>query len=745
MHGAVAAVGVLVAGYLVFYLGGWGNEESRRFVTDLVHIPVGVTYTLLGLRVATCGRCTPRVRRAWWWISAAFAVRTVSVVTWFVEDAVLGLLRYPALADFGFILFVPLLFAGLLLMPDARRSWSDRIKLMLDALIVSAAAGMILWYLLLGPIVVAEGVPALQLAVAAALPVGDVLLVLALALMLLGRSAASDPAVRPLAGAVVMFVVADVAWGWLQLHAGSAGGAWPGLFWLIGDYLLVLAAMRGYRQDPSVAARSGRPGRVLWLPYGAIALSYGLLGYLAREQGLYPLGGMIAGAIALTGLVVARQMFVLRENQKLAVTDPLTGIGNRAMINRRMAEISATPPRDGRCAAVMLIDLDRFKPINDAYGHDAGDAVLEAVAAALRSVVRGDDNVGRLGGDEFAVVLRDLPGPADAARIAQRIAEALRTPVVHGDLVLGIEASIGVAVRDAGNPADAELLMHQADVAMYAAKRAGRSRCQVYHPALDTDARGAELRHAIDDGQLVLHYQPAVALAGGEIVAVEALVRWEHPARGLLMPGTFIGLAEETGAVVPLGEWVLREACRQAAEWRARIPGTAGMRLSVNLSPQQVTQSDLTSVVAGILEETGFPADRLVLEITESVMLAPDERTVARLEALRDRGIMIAVDDFGTGYSALSYLRTLPISVLKIDRSFITGIVDDAQARQIADAVVRLGSAFRMHVVAEGIETAAQATVLAEMGCAVGQGYHFHRPLAPDAATEVLRAAVRTG
>jgi diguanylate cyclase len=738
----VAGVGLLLAGFLVFFLGAWGDGPTRRFVTDLVHVPIALAYTLLGLRVVTCAGRTPRARRAWLIITVAFAVRLIALTSWFVEDAVIGSPRYPAFADYCFISFVPVMFAGLMLLPAGSRSRADRIKLALDALIVSAAAFMVLWYLLLGPIVVTRGVPAEQIAFTAALPVGDLLLVLALAVMLLRRSTAADPAVRLLAGATALFVIGDVAYGYQSLHAAFDAGTWIDLCWLGGDFLMMLAAHRSFRGSASPSTEAGRRGGINWLPYTAIALAYGLLGYLAREQGMYPLGGMILGAIALTALVVVRQTFVLRENVDLAVTDPLTGLANRTLITDRLAGIVATPPRAGRCAAIMVVDLDHFKPINDAYGHEAGDAVLEAVAVALRSVVRAGDTAGRLGGDEFAVLLRDLPDRHAVERIAHRLVDALRTPVVLGDIVLAVEASIGVAVRDPDNDADGPALMHQADVAMYAAKRAGRGRYQLYTPQLDTGARDAELRAAIDNGELVLHYQPAVSLDTGRIVAVEALVRWNHPRRGLLMPGAFVDLAEETGAIVPMGEWVLREACRQAAEWRAGIPGADRLLISVNLSPQQVKQPGLTDAVAAILAETGFPADHLILEITEGVVLEPDARTVAQLEALRDSGVTMAVDDFGTGYSALSYLRLLPVSILKIDRSFITDIAYDPQARQVAEAVVRLGAAFHMQVVAEGIETAEQARILADMACGFGQGYHFHRPLAPSALAEVLRSAI---
>ncbi|AGL18016.1 bifunctional diguanylate cyclase/phosphodiesterase [Actinoplanes sp. N902-109] len=739
---AVVACGVLFAAFLVFLIGGWGGENLRIVVIDAVYVPMSLLALVLAVRVVRMPGIESRSRLAWGFIAAAFGCRFVAHAAWFVEDGLLRSNRYPSMADYWFLVFVPFMLIGLLLLPAAQRTRTDRIKLTLDSLIVGASGFMVLWYLVLGPLVDADQTRFTGLAYSAALPIGELLLVLALVTSLLRRSTGADTPMRLLALAVVAFVVADTSYAYFQLHDGFVSGMWPDLFWSTGCYLLVLAAHQRRRQNEQVAT-AGRKSRINWLPYGAIALAYTLLAVIAGGERLYPLGGMILGAILLTSLVVARQMYALRENRVLAVTDGLTGLANRTLVNERLALVSQQNVRDGRYAAVLLIDLDRFKPINDTYGHEAGDAVLCAVATAMRSVIRAGDTAGRLGGDEFAVILQNLPARAVAEQVAQRLVDALRTPVIVGENVLEVEASIGVAIRDQDST-DAERLLQHADTAMYAAKRSGRGRYQLYTPELDLRAREAELRAAVANGELVVHYQPAVDLRPGKprrIVAVEALVRWNHPVRGLLMPGAFIDLAEETGAVVEVGEWVLREACRQVAGWYEAMPGARDVRLSVNLSPKQVVQPTLVDVIRTILAETGFPAGHLVLEITEGVVLEPDEFAVARLKTLSDMGIRLAVDDFGTGYSALSYLRRLPVDILKIDRSFVTDLADDPEARTVAEAVVRLGMAFRMDVVAEGIETAEQARELSAMGCGFGQGYHFYRPLDGPAAAAALRAS----
>jgi diguanylate cyclase (GGDEF)-like protein len=742
--GPAAAASVLACALLLvvqqaWFFAGWGGAELSTFVTDASYVPLAVVFTVLGARVAFSKRQEPRTRRAWRVITIAFACQLAAHCAWFVQAQILHATGYPSTADYWFLLFSPFMFAGLLMLPGQHRRRRDRQKLALDALIVGAGGFIAIWYLLLGPILHTPGLTAWERTFTAALPIGDLLLVLAMSSALLRRHQPEVPApVRLLAGSIALTVTADVSYSWIQLHGGFTGGSWPDLLWLAGCFLLVVAADQQYRRPRHPAPRRGDRNGVFLLPYVASAAAYLLLAEQSSHLPLDPYGGMILGAAVLTLLVMARQMHALRDNREMAVTDGLTGLANRNLVTERLEHLANQPIRPGRHTAILLVDLDRFKPINDTFGHEAGDAVLIAAADAMRSVIRGGDLAGRLGGDEFAVILQNLPSRETAGAAATRLLEALRTPVIFGEHVLMVEASIGVAVRDDPD-ASGETLLQQADTALYAAKRAGRGRFEYYSDVMDTKAREAELRRAVANDELVVYFQPAVALATGRLRAVEALVRWNHPARGLLGPGEFIDLAEETGAVVPLGAWVLRAACREAAGWRAGTPGADPLRLAVNLSPKQVAQADLVQTVETILAETGFPADRLTLEITESVILQPDPLTISRLQALRDLGIDLAVDDFGTGYSALSYLRRLPVTMLKIDRSFVTGIADDPEARSVCEAVVHLGEAFKMTVVAEGIETADQAAALIDMGCVIGQGFYFYRPLPPSQAADLVR------
>jgi diguanylate cyclase (GGDEF)-like protein len=739
----VVGCGVLVVGYYLWRLFGLGGMQHTTFVTDLMYGPLCGVFTALGVGVCLRPDLDRRTRNAWRLITFSLLCELVAHGTWFVEDALLHRNVYPAIADYLWLIFPPFMLVGLVMLPGAKRTRDDRIRLALDTLIVGASGFMVLWYLVLGQIFNETGASLFDVVFAAALPLFDLLLLMAVAATLLRRMApAARAPLHPLALAMAAFVVADVSYGYISLNGGFIGGAWPDYLWMGGCYLLVVATYRQYRQDGHAARDDGRRRvGINLLPYGGIAVAYALLVVVARRQGMYPFGGMVLGAVALTSLVVARQMLSLRENQALAVTDVLTGLANRALLTERLAQLTAHPLRDGQHSAVLLVDLNLFKPINDRYGHTAGDTVLQAVADRLRSAVRPSDTVGRLGGDEFAVILTGLPARDIAEVRARQLIAALRAPVPFGEHLLQVEASIGVAIRDDTTDSGDVLLQH-ADTAMYAAKRAGDGRPVVYSEHLDLRARDAELRQAVLDGEFVVHYQPVVDLDDSRITTIEALVRWAHPTRGLLTPADFITLAEETGAIVPLGTWVLRAACTQLAEWYANVPRLRSVNLSVNLSTHQVIQADLVDVVRGILDETGFPPGHLVLELTESGVLQPDPPTIARLEELRDMGVRIAVDDFGTGFSALSYLRNLPVSILKIDKSFVTGIEDDPDARTVAEAVVRLGAAFRLDVIAEGIESPRQASALREMGCRFGQGYHFYRPLNADNLLRTLVADV---
>jgi diguanylate cyclase (GGDEF)-like protein/PAS domain S-box-containing protein len=417
-----------------------------------------------------------------------------------------------------------------------------------------------------------------------------------------------------------------------------------------------------------------------------------------------------------------------------AFHDGLTLLASRALFRESLQESLQTCRRSDD-VAVLFLDLDGFKEVNDSLGHAAGDQLLRQVADRLRESVRDGDTVARFGGDEFAVLVESIVARADAETVAQRIVAALGAPFLIDGRELHVGASVGLAsAADAG---DIEQLLRNADLAMYKAKAGGGSRLATYDPQMHNVLvqrleLEADLRLALERDELELHYQPTVRLATGEITGFEALVRWRHPLRGLVSPLDFIGIAEATGLIVPLGRWVLAEACRQAVEWGAGR--TRGLKMAVNVSVRQFDHCDLSVLVAEVLAETGMPADQLCLEMTESVLLTDTDENLTQLLRLKQLGVTLAMDDFGTGFSSLAYLRRFPMDTLKIDRSFVSRLGGDSEDIALVRTIVRLGQSLGMSTVAEGIEDAVQLAALREMGCDYAQGYLLSRPVpAPEA------------
>ncbi|MDY7088160.1 MAG: EAL domain-containing protein [Actinomycetota bacterium] len=421
-----------------------------------------------------------------------------------------------------------------------------------------------------------------------------------------------------------------------------------------------------------------------------------------------------------------------------AFLDTLTGLATRALFQTRMEE-ALSPSGPG--GAVLFVDLDRFKFVNDSLGHAAGDALLTGVANRIQSCLREGDTAARLGGDEFAVLLPGVHSADEVTPIAERILAALREPFDLLGAETYISSSIGVAFSAPGEHAGAVLMVH-ADLAMYQAKKQGKDRYEVFEPAMQQAfqahiALEADLRRAVVRHEFELRYQPIVHLRTNEITGVEALIRWMHPERGIVPPMDFIPLAEETGMIVPIGEWVLREATARVAEWNARRAGPP-LSVSVNLSAVQLEQAALLQVVESALSDAGLAPAQLVLELTESLLVDHRPSTLRRLEGLKTLGVRLAIDDFGTGYSSLAYLRRFPVDIIKIDKSFVDDVVDEPTAAALTNGIIQLGRALQLSTVAEGIEHAGQLTSLAGGDCDMGQGYYFAEPLTGTALGEFL-------
>ncbi|MEJ5868156.1 EAL domain-containing protein [Pseudokineococcus sp. 5B2Z-1] len=421
-----------------------------------------------------------------------------------------------------------------------------------------------------------------------------------------------------------------------------------------------------------------------------------------------------------------------------AFYDQLTRLPNRTLLLDRLERALARRDGSARTTALLFVDLDRFKQVNDRYGHAVGDRVLAECAARVEGCLRADDTPARLGGDEFAVLLEDVASERHAVDVAERLVQAVSAPLRSLGIELGVGASVGVALAVDGE-GDAHALLGEADLAMYRAKAEGGGAVVVFHPGMHAErtdrlALEADLARAVDREELVLHYQPVVDLRDGRVLGAEALVRWQHPVRGLLGPDVFVPVAEATGDIAAVGRWVLREACRAAARWRATAPSAT---VAVNVSPRQVSDPGFVALVRDALRDARLPPEALVLEITESMLLPGEAPVLQRLEELAHADVSVAVDDFGTGYSSLSSLRRLPVDELKVDRSFVRDM-GDREGLAVVRAVLDLARALGLRCVAEGVEHAEEAALLAGLGCERAQGYHFSRPLPEAALREML-------
>jgi diguanylate cyclase (GGDEF)-like protein len=427
----------------------------------------------------------------------------------------------------------------------------------------------------------------------------------------------------------------------------------------------------------------------------------------------------------------------------LAQYDPLTNLPNRRRLGHCLEDAIARAGRDGDRAAVMFIDLDRFKNVNDMLGHGVGDQLLVQAAKRLRACARDEDVVARLGGDEFAVVLPAIAADTDAAGIAARVIEALAQPFYLAGQQLFVSASVGIATYPE-NGHDAEALLKNADTAMYGAKNGGRNNYQFYVAAMHENAAQrlqteVQLRQALERGEFLLHYQPKLNLAAGTISGFEALLRWNHPQRGLVPPLEFIAILEDTGLILPVGEWVIGEVCRQLAAWQAQ--GMAVRPVAINLSARQLQQADLAGAVERIVGHAGVDPALLEFELTESMLMANPEAAVEILTRIKALGMRLSVDDFGTGYSSLAYLKRFPLDALKIDRTFVRDLPDDPDDAAITKAVIRLAHSLSLKVVAEGVETVDQIRELEQYACDEIQGYYVSRPLPAHRCAALLAAS----
>jgi diguanylate cyclase (GGDEF)-like protein len=687
----------------------------------------------------------PLDRRPWLVLAAGLVLTSAGDWTWVILDRVYRVEPFPSGADVFYLSGMGLVVTALLWLVRGRVPGGDWAGL-LDALIVAVSAGMVSWIFLMTPIVAESGGSVAEVGIALAYPMLDILLLAVMIRLLLapGRHVAS---LRFLIGAVVAFLLADYPYAFLALEGTYQTGHLVDAGWLLGAVFWGVAALHPSMRYVADPVEAGEVRFSLWrmlLLAGASVMAPAVLVIQGASGQSIDIGVIAAGSVVLFLLVIARlggvvndlrstleQRHVLEaELERRALHDPLTGLANRVLFRDRLQHALA---RRTKGVAVLFLDLDDFKTVNDTAGHGAGDAVLTSVAETLRRTVRPADTVARLGGDEFAVLMDDDPDIYQAGLVAGRLIEALQVPMTVGGVHRAVGASIGISLGTGENSTAADL-MRDADIAMYVAKGQGKGRFSVFEAKThEAVVRGLELRgdlqRAIDEKQFELYYQPVVHLASGAVVGVEALVRWHHPTRGLLQPGDFIPLAETTGAIVPLGRWILERACRDAARWPDEPDGAGADRfMGVNLSALQVVQPGFADFVTSVLASSGLPPRRLLFELTETTRL-DQEAGSANLAQLEKLGIRLAIDDFGTGWASFSQLRRISFDIVKIDRSFVEHLSAGSRSESLISGIVDLARRLGIAVIAEGIENDEQRARLQHLGATYGQGFHLARPM----------------
>ncbi|MEU8662967.1 putative bifunctional diguanylate cyclase/phosphodiesterase [Actinoplanes philippinensis] len=672
--------------------------------------------------VAGIVRNRPGHWRAWALFAAGVLTFVSGDITYDVTELRLGEYPYPYWADLLYLSAYPLLWASLSRLGSSR---GDRERgALIDAAIISTGIGLIFWVWVVGPTLQDAGAPLLERLVTIGYPLADVLLTTAVARMLT-RAGNRTPSMRLMATGAVIMLSCDLIYTTMSSTAEYTGGFVDSGFLMAYASWGAAALHPSMRRRPDTVLDVHRIGRFrLVLLTAFVLIPPGLLFLQGADQPAdIAWASLGAGAVVLCLLVVMRMWGLVQQVKvqasrlgDLAMHDPLTGLANRRAFEEQLGAAVATGT-----PTVLLLDLNGFKAVNDRFGHAVGDELLAAVAARISGEIPAGAVAARMGGDEFAVLL-----PTDAGEdLAVRLRAAIHQPVQAG----GQDLLVGVSIGIAGDVTDPVEVLRRADVAMYAAKADG-GRHRRYTADLDTstdeEARlGAELRTALDRGEFHLVYQPIVELPTGAVLAVESLVRWWHPDRGYVPPDVFIPVAERTGLIVELGEWILRTACLQFADWWRH--GVAPYRFGVNVSARQLAEPGFVSLVAAILAETGVHPARLIVEVTETAVFGGGA-AVRAVHELTELGVEIALDDFGTGHSSLGLLQTLPVRILKVDKSFVENVTMAGRHAVIATSLIQVANGLGLVAVAEGVETAEQAAELYRLGYRRAQGYHFGRP-----------------
>jgi diguanylate cyclase (GGDEF)-like protein len=752
----VVAAAVVAAVLSAWMVVGWDVEPTVTVVSNAASVLFAAFATVCAVRAAVVA--TDRKRFAWLSIGVGLGGWAAGSLVWGYLELATDVPPFPSLADVGFLMFPVGACIGLAAYPVGHVGHS-RTRLVLDGLIVAAALFQISWVLVLRDAYEADGGDRFAFGLSLAYPVGD-LIVITVAVLVQTRARAGQRRTTSfLTAGVIVMALSDSAFVYLtaagtyELRIGRVVDAG----YLAGLLVIGAAALLAVDEPATESSTLRVPSRwALCLPYVPIAVAAAVCAPTNLQQP--GMAALFFPTVVLVVAVLLRQFFVVRENRRLldlvaeqALRDPLTGLANRALFNDRLSHAMQLHARDHQAVAVLSLDLDDFKLVNDNLGHPAGDQLLVLAAQRILGCVRAGDTVARVGGDEFAVLLE---GKTEHSRqVARRLMASFDDQFVIDGHDLLLRPSIGLAVA-AGDDMDvsADALLKHADVAMYSAKRSRTGGVHTFDPEMTRNRpKGTgkvgnagtstvrllgQLRHTIDHAGLSLVYQPKFGLRDGEFVGVEALVRWPHPERGLLSPDQFLPLVREYGLMRSLTDLVIEQALDDVARWKAdgfRVP------MALNMFAPSLCDLELPNRIQHSLDDRRLSPDLLTIEITEDLLLDDVGRTRQVLDSLRERGTRVAIDDFGSGYSALGYLCELPIDEVKLDRQFIAPILDDARAATVVRALVNLAHELGMTVVAEGVESDATTTMLRAFGCDVAQGFHFSRPLTDAQLREMLR------
>ena len=777
------------------------NPQQRTIYSDGIAPIIDLLATVaLFLAAKESAIRSKHLAIAWGLIGLATLTYTLGDISWAILELGLQQQPFPSIADTFYLAYYPLLLAGVFLLPEKPATSGEQIKKVLDAGIVMVAAILGFWNFLIGPMVSSNLTsPLLEQAILLAYPVGDIVLLWALLRIVYKRSDGQGEDEAPsllLAASLTMTIIADCIFSYQSLLDTYVSGGVLDIAWRAATLLAGLAGISQITAIRSWKSTGNFPHRLEFLAKGskvvAPYLSYvwliGAYLLLIRSQVIpmpMPFLALALGVGGIIFLVLLRQIITLFENNRLnsqlqhtmgrlqsqaseleeanqelqneiierkiveqqlaydAVHDAMTGLPNRVLFLDRLGQaIEYSKRKPEYTFAVLFVDIDQFKVINDSLGHLAGDQLLVSIGKKMRESLRSSDTIARFGGDEFAILLEITGEENSVSVVGQKLQEILKIPFKLNGHELHVTASIGIVSSIAGYDYPEEAL-RDADIAMYQAKTSGKAHFEVFDIKMRSQVFSRleleqELRIALENHEFQLYYQPILAMESNQVASLEALIRWRHPKRGLLLPGEFLSIAEESGLILPIGKWVLNEACAQLKEWHEKFPNVKNVSVNVNVSNLQFSQPNFVEEVVEALQTNRLNPESLKLEITESVLISNYAAANEVFIKLRDLGIQLEIDDFGSGYSALGYLQHFPISAVKIDKSFIEEMGDGRRGTELIRAIISMTRELGMEAIAEGIETDEQLSGLKGLLCSFGQGFLLSKPLDERSAEKIL-------